>query len=200
MKKFLIIGIILILLSGLSLFFYLNKNGMIKKNSTRLYEITGNGAKTSDVNAYIDASYIVTNIANYKKDEKNSFYVIFADNVQFIVYLSNSDAKKINNYLLDNPDKTYRIYGITKKMPSDIKEYGKVFLKTYLDNNHVHEEKKEHNVTDEDFDKYFGFVYLNCQEKNYQIYYYLTFILEIFGIVMILDYIYLKLRRKHENS
>ena len=201
MKKVIITGISLIILSLIFLFVFWRKEDNLHKQSIRLYEITSKGALKEKVNAYIEASYIVTNIANYKEDQKNSFFVIFADNVQYLVYMKNKDAKKINDYLLNNPNKTYRLYGVTKKITDDIKEYGKSFLKTYLDNNHQHEKEEENNhvVTNDDFDHYFGYVYLDCLGKKNTIYCYLSIIIGLSGVIAFIDYGYLIIRSKYEN-
>ena len=187
--KKIIPGIVVILFSFGLIIYYVTKNNRIELNRTNIHNITSSGAKSENIKVYLNASYLAGNIANYQNDSKNSFYVVFGDEVQYLVYMDNDYAKKINNYLLDNPTSTYRIVGITKKIPSDLEEYGRDFVKKWLDTNHHHEEENSHSheITTDEFYEYFGYVYLNNVGNNSikYILYLSLFILPI-GIIMIL--------------
>lgn len=156
MKKSLIIGIILLILCLGLVIYHEFINGPIN-----IHEITNTGSKEKDVRVYLDATFVAGTITG---NEEKSFYVMFGDGVQYIVNISNSKAHKINQFLLDNPESSYRIEGVTKLIPSTMEEPGKKFAKEWLDHSHNHEEKEEnhsHDVTTEDFYHYFGYVYLD---------------------------------------
>ena len=192
MKKSLIIGSISIIICLILLGYYENKNNKIENNRINIHNITGNGAKSENVNVYLNSSFIAGNIANYKEDNKNSFYVVFGDDVQYLVYMPNNYAKKINNYLLDNPEKTYRIVGVTKTISSEMEEYGKNFVKNWLDNNHHHEENETHSheISKEEFYEYFGYVYLDnvaYSNSNLLVIKYISCVVGIIGIVFLFN-------------
>ena len=184
-----ILGIVL-LVSAVILFVYRElKIKDINNNRVNIHSITNSGSKESDVNVYLKATFIAGGLASLKNDKKNNFYVVFGDDVQYIVYMSKNEAKKINRYLLDNPDKTYEVTGVTKLISKSMEEYGKEFVKNWLDTNHEHEEIEEnehiHEITNEDFYTYFGYVYLDTMVKPYRLIQYLTWINMVLGIVLI---------------
>ncbi len=154
MKKTLIIGIVLIILT-LSLVVY---HELINA-SVSMYSLTNPMSKIENKKAYINVTYVAGTITS---GEKNSFYVMFSDGVQYIVYMSNSFANKINNYLLDNPDDSYKIEGVTKLISNTMEENGKKFVKEWLNHTHNHEEENHsHDITTDEFYEYFGYIYLD---------------------------------------
>ena len=176
MKKGLIIGIILIIISlGLVIYREFSK--------VNLHELTF--TKEENKRVFFDATFVAGSITN---DSDNGYYVMFSDGVQYIVYISNKDAARINRYLLDHEEESYYIEGITKLIPSDMEENGKKFVKEWLDHSHNHEgveEEHDHNISTEDFYQYFGYVYLDT--TNYD---YMKLIVYITGIVGVLFVIY----------
>ena len=117
MKKSLIIGIILVVISfGLVIY-----NEFID-TPINIHELTNTGSKKENTKVYLDATFVAGTITG---NNKKSYYVMFGDGVQYIVYIDNKEANKINKYLLDNPDNSYRIEGVTKLIPSDMEENGK---------------------------------------------------------------------------
>ena len=184
MKKSLIIGIILIIICiGLTVYKdFINK-------PVNLKNITNTGLKEENKKVFLDATFVAGTITSY---DDNSFYVMFGDGVQYIVYLSNKEANKINRYLLDNPDDSYHIEGITKLIPSEIEENGKKFVKEWLDNNHTHdgseEENHTHNITTEEFYHYFGYVYLD-NTYNLSIMAIIIYLTGIMGALLVVNYI-----------
>ena len=159
MKKYLIIGITLLI--G-SLFLTINKELKEKNiNYINIHDITGSGSKLEGVYVSLDSTFIAGTITG---DKNNSFYVIFGDGVQYIVYINNKKAEDIRKFLLDNPEEKYQIFGITKKIPTTLEKNGMKFIHEWLDKNHTHSEKEDshsHDVTVEDFYQYFGYVYLD---------------------------------------
>ena len=152
MKKYLIIGICLIIVS-VSLVIY----NEIKNKPVNIYSLTNTASKKENVNVYLNASFIAGSI----KHNNQNYYVIFGDSVQYLVLIDDHKASEINKYLLDNPTNTKRIEGITKLIPRDIVGNGIKFIDNYLDSMHNHNEEHVHNITEDDFNQYFGFVYLD---------------------------------------
>ena len=180
MKKTLIIGIILLIIS-MGLFIY---NEFID-NRINIYEITNSGTKKEGSKVYLDATFVAGTITN---DKDNGYYVIFGDGVQYIVYMKHTEANKLNRYLLDNPDDSKRVVGVTKLINEDMEENGKKFVKEWLDNNHTHEvveENHTHDITTDDFYHYFGYVYVDTTEFNI-----IKLIIYITGITSILFIFY----------
>ena len=163
MKKSLVLGIILLVVClSLTIYYEIRKNNFIN-----IYEITSKGLKTEDKESYLEATYVAGSITS---DSENGFYVMFGNGVQYIVYMDNNKANRISSYLLDNPDLSYRIEGVTKLIPKTLEEKGRKFVKEWLDFNHTHEETDEvhpHDITIEDFYQYFGYVYLDSTVNNY---------------------------------
>ena len=151
MKKGLYLGIILLVICfTLLIYNELKDKGEYKTN---IHEITNSGAKTEGITVYLNASFIAGAI----KYEDNNYYVIFGDGVQYLVLIDDTKANEINKYLLDHPENTYKIKGITKEIPAGIEENGIKFVNNYLNSTHGH----EHNITVDDFYHYFGYVYLD---------------------------------------
>ena len=163
MKKSLMIGIGLIIFCIVLVV----RNEIVKNNIhyTNLHDITNSESKVEGAYVYIDITFVAGSITN---ENNNGYYVMFSDGVQFIVYISNEKASEINRYLLDNPDNSYKIVGITKLIPTTMEENGKKFVKEWLDNNHNHEgleEEHDHNITTDEFYHYFGYVYMDTNVK-----------------------------------
>lgn len=192
MKRTLIIGICLIILCiGFTI-----KNELTKSSThyTNIYDITSHGSKLSGVFVSLDATYVAGTITG---DNNYSYYVMFGDGVQYIVYMKNKEAVKIQNYLLDNPESSYKIVGITREIPTSLEKNGKKFVREWLDNNHVHDEETtthSHDITTEEFYEYFGYVYLDStiyESITNKIIIYLT---GIIGIVLVFAYFNKKYR------
>ena len=183
MKRSLIIGIILIIVC-ISLTVY---KDFINK-PVNINNITNTGLKEENRKVYLDATFVAGTIV---LNDDNSFYVMFGDGVQYIVYLSNKEANKINNYLLDNPNDSYHIEGVTKLIPRSLEENGKKFVKEWLDTNHNHdgseEESHTHNITSEEFYHYFGYVYLD-NTYNLSLITIIIYITGITGVLFITNY------------
>lgn len=179
MKKNIYIGILfLVICFSLMIYNELKDKGEYKTN---IHEITNSGTKTEGLTVYLDASFIAGAI----KHEDKNYYVIFGDGVQYLVLIDDTIAVEINKYLLDYPDNTYKIKGITKKTPSGIEENGIKFVNNYL--NSTHGEDHEHNITRDDFYHYFGYVYLDTYTPNNLIIIILISITGCIGVLLILN-------------
>ena len=183
MKKIIIGIVFLIICIGLTTYYELKLN---KNYQTNIHDITNSGASTENVKVYLNATYIAGTI-------KDDYYVVFGDGVQYIVYISNKEANKINRYLLDNEEESYRIEGITKLIPSTMEENGKKFVKEWLDHSHNHEgieEEHDHSITTDEFYQYFGYVYLDT--NNFDVIKLIIYITSIIGILSIIYSINIK--------
>lgn len=156
MKKSFIVGIIFIIIS----IFLIIINELNSKYNTNIYNITNSLSKEENTKVYLKSTFIAGTI---KYNEEN-FYVIFGDGVQYLVKIDDKKALDINKYLLDNPEDSYKIVGITKQIPKGLEENGIKFINNYLDS--LHEEDHEHNVTVDDFYQYFGYVYLDTTNSQ----------------------------------
>ena len=177
MKKRFYIGIFfLIICFSLIIYNELKDKGEYKTN---IYEITNSGAKTEGITVYLNASFIAGSI----KYEDNNYYVIFGDGVQYLVLIDDTKAVEINKYLLEHPENTYKIKGITKEIPTGIEENGIKFVNNYL--NSTHGEDHEHNISIDDFYHYFGYVYLDTYTPNNLIIIILITITGCIGVLII---------------
>ena len=187
MKKSLIMGIILLIVSiGLIIKTEISKKNI---NYTNIHDITNTGSKLEGVYVSLDATYVAGIIAN---DKDNSYYVMFGDGVQYIVYINNNKANEVRKYLLDNPDESYKITGITKMIPTSLEEPGKKFVHEWLDRNHTHDEETKnhsHDITTEEFYEYFGYVYFDTTIYSNILNKVIIIITSLLGIVCVFYYI-----------
>ena len=183
MKKTLIIGIILLVIT-LGLIIY---NEFIKP-VPNIYTITNSGSKVDNAKVYLNATFVAGTITS---NDNYSYYVMFGDGVQYIVYMDDVRASKINRYLLDNPESSYKIEGTTKLIPNAMVENGKTFVKEWLDKNHAHEEEPKdhtHDISTDDFYHYFGYVYLDTT-NNFSIINVFIYITGIIGLLFVLYFV-----------
>lgn len=148
----------LIIIIGLTIIvggIVLIKNEYSKVNNNEYdfeYEaVDFNRLSSDDINknGYIDVTSNAFKFALYDVDNEGFFYV--NDSKHFsVVYMSDEDAKKIND---SSKEKSIRIYGCVKQIPSDIKSIG---VEVYNDIGFEQEKLKE-----SDFDSKFGSTYLD---------------------------------------
>ncbi len=181
MKKYFVIGICLLtIFLSITIYYEIEYHKLVN-----IHDITSIGAKNQDVKVYLDTTFVAGTV---KSEKNHSYYVMFGDGVQYLVYIDNSKANEINEYLLNHPDKSYRIEGVTKLISQDLIEPGKKFVNTWLNNNH-HEigDEHSHEITDDDFYHYFGHVYLDVKANNLLIKI-IIYITGTMGILMIFYY------------
>ena len=178
MKKELVFGIIFLLIC-FSLIVY---NELSTKNTynTNIHDVTNSASKEENINVYLEATYIAGAI----KYNNENYYVIFGDGVQYLVKIDDNKASDINKYLLDNPEYSYKIVGVTKLIPSGIEENGIKFVNNYLDSVH-NEEDHKHNITVDDFYHYFGYVYLDTINNSNLLIIILISITGVIGVLLI---------------
>ncbi len=190
-KMFIILGLLCLMSAGIT---YYIRDKEIKKvdkervSISKLVERNDNNIdKLSFVNIYV-TPYM---IADYKNDV-NAFYIVYDNNYYSILYMNKKEASKITKEMVDNG---YRIEGVTKAKPNGIEEYGIEFLKKIFES---HEENDGHNhdVNEEDYEDYFGNIYLDAtisKYANYTIYNIIIWLFGIAGTVFLLTPIYGKI-------
>ena len=187
MKKFLIIGIILLVCClGLVVYHEIDRHNMVN-----IHDITNSGTVIEGKKAYLDATFIGGMISN----PKGLFYVIFGDDVQYLVMVDYKNVAKVESYLMNNPEATYRFEGVTKKIPTDLEENGINFINHWLDRNHNDEgeENHTHNANVDDFYHYFGYVYLDTEVSDTAI----KIITYVTGILGALSVLYFVVKKYH---
>ena len=190
MKKYLIIGSILLFLCFILILYNEINSNKINNNLVNIYTITNTGRKDENVLVYLDATFLAGNIMD-------DYYVFFGDGVQYLVKINDELAYKINKYLLDNPEDSYRLYGKTKLISNELEEPGIKFIKNWLDTNHNHhteEDAHSHDITIDEFYHYFGHVYLDYQDNIYnnQVIKVIVYITGLIGGLFILKYVTMK--------
>lgn len=186
-NKLIFLGIICLIVAGV--IYCLKNNAMNKINEERvsmsnLLEYNDNYLNRF---AYVDIYVTPYMIAEYKND-KNAFYIVYDNNYYSVLYMNKKEASKITKEMVDNG---YRIYGITKEKPEGIEEHGIEFLKK-LFATHEEGDGHNHNVSIEDYEKYFGTIYLDATNKyeGLTVYNVLMFLFGIIGMLLLLVPIY----------
>lgn len=105
--------------------------------------------------AHIDANYVSDYFAYYPGNRNKFYFAMDEKDFMYIVRMSPSNYTKINNKI--TTEETYKMEGVTKKIPSDIKE---IALEVY---NELLEEDEQ--ITDDDFENYFGAIYLDLESN-----------------------------------
>ena len=149
MKKIIIGVCLLVICIGLTVYSEIKQN---TNYQTNIHDITNSGSSTENVKVYLNATLIAGTL-------KDDYYVVFGDEVQYIVHMDSKLASSINKYLLDHPDDSYQITGVTKIIPNDFESLGMKFIENWLDLNHDH--SHSHEITKDEFYHYFGHVYLD---------------------------------------
>lgn len=116
-----------------------------------LNDIIENKSNEENAYAYLEITQAPYSIAKYENDADNAFYIVFDGRYFYIAYLSNDVYEKLNvEGLEENP---LTIYGTTTSTPEELRS---IALEAY--NEGLEEEDQ---ISMEDFNSYFGEVYLN---------------------------------------
>lgn len=154
-KRWLFIGIALILISFV--FFYLGttQDSNDSKNIVYLNElIEGNGTKTGK-KAYLTVKYLSPKVVVYD-DTTDAYYYAFDGTYYYLVYMKEKDANVLLNKNLENsPEK---LIGSTKSIPSDV---SKIAVDAY---NQYFKSDDKASVAYENAYDIFGDVYLDTTD------------------------------------
>lgn len=149
------------------------------------YDLKSENKKVMNIYSYIDINTIPTLFAVYEtngQEENQKFYFVMDSTSNlYILYMNDKTFQKLNNKNIEITP--VRVYGITKKIKSDVK---KIAISTY---NKI---MKDEYLSDENFEKYVGSIYLDLNQKYYDAinYYLISFFLLMFFVILI--FIYLK--------
>jgi len=175
LKKHKIIFIISIILIGIAFglliggvieetrkieFTYLND--LIKKETNNVYK-----------NAYLNVYTIPFGFAEYD-NTTSKFYIVKDNNYLYIAYLDEA----VINGIMETDDlerKPYKVVGYTKRIPEDVKELA---IEAY------NELYKEEVVNKENFESYFGSIYLTTEDghSNSEFWYFAAFTIAVLGL------------------
>lgn len=180
-KKYVGIVISILLIAVSFVFLYLEGKATeeLNKEMVDLNTVIVESESKIDKKSYISASSIPYKFAGYD-DTTDSYYIVFDEKYMYITYMTEGQFDDLNKEdIYENP---IRIEGITKKTPDDVKE---IAIEAYNDNM----ENEEDKLTIEDFENYFGSVYLDMTVSTSSIadIYILIFVLLLFiGITCLL--------------
>lgn len=122
----------------------------VNNNITDLNSIIISSEDKTDKKAYINLNMIPYQFA-VSDDTENSFFIVADDQYLYIAYMSPSDFERLNNEdIVNNP---VRIEGITETTTEQIKQLA---INTY--NEGLEEDEQ---ISIDEFNNYFGSVYLN---------------------------------------
>lgn len=150
MKRKIIIFILVIIASFGFSFWKEKINEKLNEEITDLNSIIISSQDKTDKKAYINLNVIPYKFA-ISDETQNSFYIVSDEQYLYIAYMGPDDFEKLNNEdIKNNP---VRIEGITETTSEEIK---KLAIDAY--NAGLDEEEK---ITLDEFNNYFGSVYLN---------------------------------------
>jgi len=152
-KKYLniVISILIIAISFIFLYLEGKTTEELRNNTLDLNSIIISSEEKTDKKAYINAESIPYKFAGYD-DTTDSYYIIVDEKYMYIAYMTEEQFENLNNEdIYENP---IRIEGITKTTTSDVRE---IAIEAYNDNM----ENEEDKLTIDDFENYFGSVYLD---------------------------------------
>lgn len=189
-KIFLWIGILSLIIM-VAFMFYGNKaiEDAEKNKDTMHNVILKDSDKNINKKAYLDVYTTPYKFAVYD-DTSDAYYFVMDDKYMYVSYMSLTDYNNLNKEdIKTNPVK---IEGITKKTPDDIK---KLAIEAYNEAM----ENEEDKLTINDFDNYFGSIYIDMTQSDETIgdfQYLMGVIFGILGLVMFIIFVVCKMSFK----
>ena len=184
-RLFLYVGLLFLIVA--SIVFYEGYRYESQKYPTPInfYDLKSEKENKKAVNnySYIDINTIPTLFAVYEtngQEENQKFYFVMDNESNlYILYMNDTTFQKLNNKNIETTP--VRVYGITKKIKSDVK---KTAISTY------NEIMKDEYLSDDNFEKYVGSIYLDLNQKYYDAinYYLISFFLLLFFVILISIY------------
>lgn len=180
-KKYVGIVISILIIAVSFIFLYLEGKATEELNSEMidLNSIIVESESKVDKKSYINAESIPYKFAGYD-DTTDSYYIVFDEKYMYITYMTEEQFEDLNNEdIYENP---IRIEGITKTTTNDVKE---IAIEAYNDNM----ENEEDKLTIDDFENYFGSIYLDMTVSTSSVadIYLLIFVLLLFiGVIYLL--------------
>ena len=177
--------IIFIALGALFIAIGIYENNKLTNSYTYLNDVIVNKNNESNINDYLDITFVPYSFAKYEDDSNHSFYIAYDNRYYYIVYLSDSIYNELNE--IKNFD-IVTLYGTTQEIPDNVKE-----LATLVYNNKT---EIEDQITLDDFNRYFGGVYLNnvtIYKQNID-FYIISIIPFCKALIFLITFIYKKIR------
>ncbi len=189
-KIFLYIGILFIIIMGI-FFFYGNK---VVEDAEKNKDSMHNVILKKDSENFNKKAYLNVHTTPYKfavyNDTADAYYFVMDDKYMYVTYMTSADYNMLNKEdIKTNPAK---VEGVTKKTPDDIK-------KLAIDAYNEAMENEEDKLTLNDFDNYFGSIYLDMTQSDEAIgdfQYLMGVIFGILGLVMFIIFIIYKMSFK----
>ena len=174
-------------MAGVTYFFKSNKMKAMDNERVSISKLLEYNDNYLDRLSYVDMYVTPYMIAGYQNDD-NAYYIVYDNNYYSVLYMNKKEATKITKEMVDNG---YRVMGVTKEKPEGIEEYGIEFLKK-LFATHEEGDGHNHNVTIDDYEKYFGTIYLDTtiDYPGLTIYNVLMYSIGIIGLMLLMVPIY----------
>lgn len=186
-NNYLYVFIIFLALGALFIALGIYENQKLIDSYTYLNDVIVNKNNESNINAYLDITYVPYSFAKYEDDSNYAFYIAYDDTYYYIVYLSDSIYNELNE--MEDFDKV-TLYGTTLEIPDNVKQ---IAIEVY--NERANEEDQ---ISLEDFNRYFGGVYLNNVSLSKQniAFYIISIIPFLIALGFLSVFIYEKMRFK----
>ena len=179
--KFLYAFVAFILLGCLFIAIGIYENRQKEEDYFYLNDIIENKNNEVDTLGYLEISQEPYSIAKYEYEDNHAFYIVFDGRYYYIAYLSDEVYETLN---ADNlKENTIKIYGTTAATPNEVREIAIDAYNEGLD--------EENQISLEEFESYFGEVYLNNVSltiSSYS-YYYLSLIPITISFVFLIIFI-----------
>lgn len=179
-KNYLVIGILLFILSIFFIYLGDKKDEESLKNAKSLHDVIVNKKDSKeDYFSYVDVNDVPYKFA-VTNDTTDAYYFVSDGKYMYVLYLSLDEFKKLDNEAIK--EKPIRVTGRTKSVSNEIK---KIALDVY--NSGLGEDNK---IGMDEYDLYFGSVYLDTNETGDGSFYFIMFILSLmFSIIITLIYL-----------
>lgn len=185
-NNYIYIFFIFLVLGALFIAIGICDNRQTSSSYTYLNDIIENKNNEINANAYLEVAQAPYSIAKYEDDENNAFYIVYDGRYFYIAYISDELYEKLNVEGLEEEPLT--IYGTTTATPEALRQ---IALEAY--NEGLDEDKQ---IEMDDFNNYFGEVYLNnvtLKKVNYAFY-----IISIIPFIISLIFLALFLIKKRQ--
>ena len=190
-QTLLIVGLLLLIITIILVYFGIKNSSKPLPEPENLGSLIENKNYTEDKYSYLDVAIKPYLFAVYETDgkEEDAKYYLAMDkeNHLYILYMKDDKYKELNIDGIEvNP---IRVYGITKKIPYDIKDLA---ISSY------NELMKNEYLTNDNFKDYVGLIYLDTKSEvnDSSIYYLGAFLTGFFFVIMIITYIVIIIKNK----
>ena len=191
-SKFLYAFITFMLVGGLFIAIGIYENRQKEEDYSYLNDIIENKNNEVDALGYLEITQEPYSIAKYEYDDNHAFYIVFDGRYYYIAYLSDEVYEALNTENLN--DNSIKIYGTTASTPNEVREIAIDAYNEGLD--------EENQISLDDFESYFGTVYLNNTSlciANYS-YYYLSLIPITISFAFLIIFIIKILKEKKDSK